>query len=94
MPIAKKVTPKESSKLKEMQEDYNSRMFSKKKVSLADLIVIGGAAAIEKAAADAGVKVTVPVVPGRTDATQEQTDVNSFSLLGRAPLTQSNCTYY
>ena len=69
------------SKLKEMQEDYNSRMFSKKKVSLADLIVIGGAAAIEKAAADAGVKVTVPVVPGRTDATQEQTDVNSFSLL-------------
>jgi len=69
------------SKLKEMQEDYNSRMFSKKKVSLADLIVIGGAAAIEKAAADAGVRVTVPVVPGRTDATQEQTDVNSFSLL-------------
>ena len=69
------------SKLKEVQEDYNSRMFSKKKVSLADLIVIGGAAAIEKAAADAGVKVTVPVVPGRTDATQEQTDVNSFSLL-------------
>ena len=69
------------SKLKEMQEDYNSRMLSKKKVSLADLIVIGGAAAIEKAAADAGVKVTVPVVPGRTDATQEQTDVNSFSLL-------------
>ena len=69
------------AKLKELQEDYNSRMFSKKKVSLADLIVIGGAAAIEKAAADAGVEVSVPVVPGRTDATQEQTDVNSFSLL-------------
>ncbi|HAW76717.1 MAG TPA: catalase-peroxidase, partial [Alteromonas australica] len=50
-------------------------------VSLADLIVLGGAAAIEKAAADAGVEVTVPFVPGRGDATQAQTDVNSFSLL-------------
>ena len=68
-------------KLRAIQEDFNSGMFSKKKVSLADLVVIGGAAAIEKAAADAGVKVTVPVVPGRGDATQEQTDVNSFALL-------------
>lgn len=68
-------------KLRAIQEDFNSGMFSKKKVSLADLIVIGGAAAIEKAAADAGVKVTVPVVPGRGDATQAQTDVNSFALL-------------
>ncbi len=69
------------AKLSDIQEEYNSSLFSKKKVSLADLIVIGGAAAIEKAAADAGVKVTVPVVPGRTDATQAQTDVNSFALL-------------
>lgn len=68
-------------KLKVIQDDFNSQMFTKKKVSLADLIVIGGAAAIEKAAANAGVKVTVPVVVGRTDATQAQTDVNSFSLL-------------
>ena len=68
-------------KLKAIQDDFNSQMFTKKKVSLADLIVIGGAAAIEKAAANAGVKVTVPVVVGRTDATQAQTDVNSFSLL-------------
>jgi catalase-peroxidase len=52
-----------------------------KKVSLADLIVIGGAAAIEKAAKAAGVTVEVPVAPGRTDATQEQTDVESFAVL-------------
>jgi catalase-peroxidase len=51
------------------------------KVSLADLIVLGGAAAIEKAAKDAGVEVTVPFTPGRTDATQEQTDVDSFAVL-------------
>jgi catalase-peroxidase len=50
-------------------------------VSLADLIVLGGAAAIEKAAKDAGYNVSVPFTPGRGDATQEQTDVNSFSLL-------------
>ena len=52
-----------------------------KKVSLADLIVLGGAAAIEKAAKDAGVDVVVPFAPGRTDATQEQTDVESFAVL-------------
>jgi len=51
------------------------------KVSLADLIVLGGAAAIEKAAKDGGVDVTVPFTPGRTDATQEQTDVDSFAVL-------------
>jgi catalase-peroxidase len=51
------------------------------KVSLADLIVIGGAAAVEKAARDAGVAITVPFTPGRTDATQEQTDVESFAVL-------------
>jgi catalase-peroxidase len=51
------------------------------KVSLADLIVLGGAAAVEKAAKDAGFDVTVPFTPGRTDATQEQTDVESFAVL-------------
>ncbi|HET6153929.1 MAG TPA: catalase/peroxidase HPI [Marmoricola sp.] len=50
-------------------------------VSLADLIVLAGAAAVEKAAADAGVKVAVPFHPGRTDATQEDTDVDSFAVL-------------
>jgi catalase-peroxidase len=50
-------------------------------ISLADLIVLGGAAAIEKAARDAGVEVTVPFHPGRTDATQEQTDIESFAVL-------------
>jgi catalase-peroxidase len=50
-------------------------------VSLADVIVLGGCAAIEKAASDAGVEVTVPFVPGRTDASQEQTDVESFAVL-------------
>jgi len=52
-----------------------------KPVSLADLIVLGGAAAVEKAAKDAGHDVTVPFTPGRTDATQEQTDVDSFDVL-------------
>ncbi|MFV0594929.1 catalase/peroxidase HPI [Shewanella sp.] len=52
-----------------------------KKVSIADLIVLGGAAAVEKAAQDAGVKVTVPFIPGRGDATQEMTDVESFAVL-------------
>ncbi|MGY2130215.1 catalase/peroxidase HPI [Blastococcus sp. SYSU DS0617] len=52
-----------------------------KKVSLADLIVLGGTAAVEKAAADAGVQITVPFTPGRTDASQEQTDVDNFRWL-------------
>ncbi|QYJ71759.1 catalase/peroxidase HPI [Shewanella sp. FJAT-51649] len=52
-----------------------------KKVSIADLIVLGGAAAIEKAAHAAGVKITVPFIPGRGDATQEMTDVESFAVL-------------
>lgn len=77
--------PKEISKviaeLKKIQEDFNDSFFGSTKISLADTIVLGGAAAIEKAAKDAGVNVTVPFVPGRGDATQEQTDVNSFSLL-------------
>ncbi|MHC4837221.1 MAG: catalase/peroxidase HPI [Planctomycetota bacterium] len=55
--------------------------FGEKKISLADLIVLAGGAAVEKAAADAGVKIEVPFVAGRGDATQAQTDKNSFSLL-------------
>lgn len=67
--------------LKDIQDDASSGLFNSDKVSLADLIVLGGAAAIEKAAKDAGFDVTVPVTPGRGDATQAQTDVNSFSFL-------------
>ncbi len=65
--------------LKSIQADFNSG--SRKQVSLADLIVLGGAAAIEQAAKDAGVEVSVPFVAGRGDATQAQTDVTSFALL-------------
>lgn len=71
-------------KLKEIQKNFNDSILSSikgVKVSLADLIVLGGDAAIEKAALDAGVKVKVPFIPGRTDATQKQTDVKSFALL-------------
>jgi catalase-peroxidase len=62
-------------KLEAIQKD------SAKKVSLADLIVLGGSAAVEKAAKDAGVDVKVPFAPGRADASQEQTDVESFAPL-------------
>ena len=67
--------------LKGVQEDFNDELSGDKYVSLADVIVLGGAAAIEKAAKDAGYDVTVPFEPGRTDASQEMTDVNSFSFL-------------
>ncbi|HTC99565.1 MAG TPA: catalase/peroxidase HPI [Bradyrhizobium sp.] len=63
------------SKLEAIQKDFG------KKVSLADLIVLGGSAAVEKAAKDAGIDVKVPFTPGRTDASQEQTDVASFAPL-------------
>ncbi len=66
--------------LEGIQQDFHAGS-SGAKVSLADLIVLAGAAAIEKAAQDAGHDVTVPFVPGRTDATQEQTDVESFAVL-------------
>jgi catalase-peroxidase len=69
------------NKLEEIQQEFNNSQTGKKKVSLADLIVLGGCAAIEKAAKNAGSKVTVPFKPGRTDATQKQTDVESFSVL-------------
>jgi len=67
--------------LKAIQQDFKGSFFSSSKVSLADLIVLGGAAAIEKAAKDAGVTVQVPFTPGRADATQAQTDVKSFAVL-------------
>lgn len=66
--------------LEGIQQDFNQRS-SKRQVSLADLIVLGGTAAIEQAAKDAGVKVAMPFTPGRVDATSEQTDVKSFSVL-------------
>ncbi len=68
------------SKLEQIQTDFNGQSGGAK-VSLADLIVLGGVAAVEKAAKDAGHDVTVPFAPGRTDATQEQTDVESFEVL-------------
>jgi catalase-peroxidase len=66
--------------LGKIQADFNAKSGTKK-VSIADLIVLGGSAAIERAAANTGVKITVPFDAGRTDATQEQTDVASFALL-------------
>jgi catalase-peroxidase len=68
-------------KLEAFQKEFNASAAGGKKVSLADLIVIGGAAAIEKAAKDAGVGVKVPFTAGRMDASQEQTDVPSFAPL-------------
>ena len=67
--------------LRKIQDDASSGLSNSGKVSLADLIILGGAVGIEKAAKDAGYDVSVPFKPGRGDATQEQTDVNSFSLL-------------
>lgn len=64
-----------------VQQDFNSSLSGGKKVSLADVIVVGGCAAVEQAARNAGVEVTVPFAPGRTDASQEETDVESFAML-------------
>jgi len=69
------------AKLEAVQAGFNKSAKGGKKVSLADLIVLGGAAGIEKAAKAAGVTVKVPFTPGRMDATQEQTDVDSFAPL-------------
>ncbi|MFD1685970.1 catalase/peroxidase HPI [Halobellus litoreus] len=65
----------------EIQEQFNSAQPGDTRVSLADLIVLGGNAAVEQAAAEAGYDVEIPFEPGRTDATQEQTDVESFEAL-------------
>ena len=68
-------------KLESIQNEFNASQSGNKRVSLADLIVLGGCAAIEKAAADAGHSVTIPFTPGRMDASAEQTDVASFAVL-------------
>ncbi|WP_443943889.1 catalase/peroxidase HPI [Pedobacter sp. AW1-32] len=69
------------SKLEAIQTEFNGAQVDGKKVSIADLIVLAGAAAVEKAAGDAGFPSVVPFAPGRTDALQEKTDVESFSYL-------------
>jgi catalase-peroxidase len=68
-------------KLEEVRRDFNAAQTGNVRISLADLIVLGGCAAVEMAAKDAGFDITVPFAPGRTDASQEQTDVESFSVL-------------
>jgi catalase-peroxidase len=68
-------------KLEKIQKEFNSSQSGGKKVSLADLIVLGGCAAVEQAAKKAGCDVEVPFAPGRMDASQEQTDVDSFAVL-------------
>jgi catalase-peroxidase len=77
--------PKQLAKVLQLleivQEEFNAAQSGDKRVSLADLIVLGGAAAIEKAAREAGQDIEVPFSPGRTDATQEQTDADSFAPL-------------
>lgn len=77
--------PEELSKvlsgLRAIQSEFNSPQSGNKQVSLADLVVLGGCAAVEKAAKDAGVVAEVPFTPGRTDASQEETDVESFNWL-------------
>lgn len=69
------------TRLESIQNDFNRTQVNGKKVSLADLVVLGGAAAVEQAAKTAGTPVKVPFTPGRMDASQEQTDVNSFAVL-------------
>jgi catalase-peroxidase len=67
--------------LERIRSDFNAAQTGGKQISMADMIVLAGAAAVEKAALDGGHEVTVPFTPGRTDATQEMTDVESFSYL-------------
>ncbi|SDH54924.1 catalase-peroxidase [Flavobacterium omnivorum] len=67
--------------LENIKNEFNNAQTTGKKVSVADLIVLGGSAGIEKAASNAGQQVSVPFTPGRTDASQEQTDIESFSVL-------------
>jgi catalase-peroxidase len=77
--------PSELSKvlpaLEKIQQDFNGSASDGKKISLADVIVLAGSAAVEKAAKDAGYEIEVPFAPGRTDASQESTDVESFAVL-------------
>jgi catalase-peroxidase len=67
--------------LEKIQQDFNGSASGGKKISLADVIVLAGSAAVEKAAKDAGHTVTVPFAPGRSDASQDNTDVESFAVL-------------
>jgi catalase-peroxidase len=67
--------------LEQVQQDFNNLQSAGKKVSLADMIVLGGCAGVEQAARNAGSDITVSFRPGRTDASQEQTDVESFAVL-------------
>jgi catalase-peroxidase len=67
--------------LERVQQEFNAAQTGGKRVSLADVIVLGGCAAVEQAARNAGVEVTVPFAPGRTDASEEQTDAESFAVL-------------
>lgn len=69
------------SRLEEIQQSFNEAQSGNKRISLADVIVLGGCAAVEKAAADGGFDISVPFTPGRMDATQEQTDIEQFSYL-------------
>ena len=64
-----------------VQKEFNSAQSGKKRISLADLVVLGGCAGVEQAAKNGGYEVTIPFMPGRTDALQEQTDVESFGVL-------------
>jgi catalase-peroxidase len=68
-------------KLEAIQQEFNAAQKNGKKISLADLIILAGSAAVEAAAKKAGHDVKVPFTPGRTDASQEQTDVESFAVL-------------
>ena len=69
------------AKLEAIQKDFNAAAKNGKKISIADLVVLGGSSAIEKSAKDAGVDVSVPFTPGRMDASQAQTDAHSFAPL-------------
>ena len=75
------VLAKVLKKLEAIQKDFNKTLKGGKKVSLADIIVLGGCAAVEQAAKNAGLNVKVPFTPGRMDASQKQTDVDSFAVL-------------
>ncbi|HEY4608911.1 MAG TPA: peroxidase family protein, partial [Ilumatobacteraceae bacterium] len=68
-------------KLESIHQDFNNQQPGNRKISLADLIVLAGSAAVERAAKNAGHDITVPFAPGRTDATEEQTDAASFAVL-------------
>lgn len=78
--------------LESIQDSFNSEQSGNKKVSMADLIVLGGCVAIEKVAENAGHKVSVPFIPGRTDASQEQTDIESFEWM--EPVADGFRNYY